>query len=164
VRNLLLFLAMPLLAGLLAGCLSTKEPVFDASNSLPVAEIPEFMAFVDTWEAFNGTDGSPREMIAEGARGIVVDGVLVVQDHTDYFALGTLGPRPLTCMVFADSGLEAAAAGFGVTVKITKSENMSIDDQPVPVEADGPKPALEAFIRDQFANRRLACLANPRGG
>ncbi len=32
-----------LLAGaalLLGGCLSTKEPVFDATNSLPVGEIP----------------------------------------------------------------------------------------------------------------------------
>lgn len=160
MRNLLLIWA----ALLLAGCLSTREPVFDETNSLPVGEIPEFMAFVDAWEAYNGTDGSPREMIADGARGIVADGVLVVQDHTDYFALGTLGPRPLACMIFADSGLEAAAAEHGVAVEITKSESTSIDDQPVPVEADGPKPALEAFIRDQFANRRLACLASPRNG
>ncbi len=62
-----------LLAGaamLLGGCLSTPEPVFDETNSLPVGEIPEFIAFADAWESFVGADDSPREMIADGGRGL----------------------------------------------------------------------------------------------
>ena len=54
---------------LLAGCLSTKEPVFDATNSLPVGEIPEFLAYVEAAEAFSGPANSPRKLVAEGARG-----------------------------------------------------------------------------------------------
>ena len=33
----------------LAGCLSTAEPVLDASNSRPVGDIPEFIAYADAW-------------------------------------------------------------------------------------------------------------------
>ena len=38
------------------------------------------------------------------------------------------------------------------------------DDTPVAVEADGPTEALATFVRDQFANQRLARIAAPRGG
>ncbi|MDH3668219.1 MAG: hypothetical protein OEN23_14925 [Paracoccaceae bacterium] len=156
-----------LLAGavlILAGCLSTPEPVFDASNSQPVGEIPEFLAFADAWENYVDDGGSPRELIAEGARGVVIDGIVVVQERTDYYALGIFGGRPISCVVFADKGIEADAAGFGVTVKIEKrDEETSIDDAPALVEADGPPEALTAFIRDQFANQRIACIGNPRG-
>jgi hypothetical protein len=156
-----------LLAGaamLLGGCLSTKEPVFDETNSLPVGEIPEFMAFADAWDSYVARNGSPRELIAEGGRGVVVDGIVVVQEHSDYYALAMMGGRPLTCMIYADGSIEAVAEAHGVTVEVDKSDDRSIDDGPVLVEADGPPEALVAFIRDQFANQRLACMAAPRGG
>lgn len=150
-------------AALLSGCLTTGEPVFDETNSRPVGEIPDFLAFVEAWEGFGGAENSPRELIEEGARGVVVDGVPVVQDGSaTYFAVGTLGERPITCVVFADARMEQVAAEHGVTVEIARREGMALDDQPVPVEADGPKPALEAFVRDQFANERLACIAPAR--
>ena len=147
---------------LLAGCLTTREPVFDESNSRALGEMPEFLAFVETWEGFGGTDGSPRELIEDGERGIVVDGITVVQEHEDYFAVGTLGARPILCMVFADDRMEQVAAEHGGEVEIQRREGMSLDDQPVPVRADGPRPALEAFVRDQFASQRLACIAPAR--
>jgi hypothetical protein len=156
-----------LLAGaalLMGGCLSTKEPVFDETNSLPVGEIPEFLAFADAWEGFVARGGSPRELIAEGARGVVIDGIVVVQEHSDYLALAIIGGRPVTCMIYADDSIEAVAEAHGVTVEVDKPDDWSIDDGPFPVEANGPPEALVAFIRDQFANQRLACMAAPRGG
>ncbi|HUS55369.1 MAG TPA: hypothetical protein VMY41_15370 [Thermohalobaculum sp.] len=157
-----------LLAGaalLLGGCLSTKEPVFDETNSLPLGEIPEFIAFVDAWENFVNADDSPREMIAEGGRGIVVDGILVVHDKAEYFAVAMVAGRPLACVIHADHTIEAVAAAHGVTVELDKSE---LGDPfplgPVPVAADGPPEALMTFIRDQFANQALACTMPKRGG
>lgn len=159
-RNALLAVA----ALLLGGCLSTKESVFDETNSLPVGEIPEFIAYADAWDSYVAAGGSPRELIAEGARGVVIDGIVVVQEHSDYFALAMMGGRPVSCFIYADDTIEAVAEIHGVTVEVDKPDDRSIDDQPVPVVADGPPEALVAFIRDQFANQRLACLANPRGG
>jgi hypothetical protein len=148
---------------LLGGCLSTKEPVFDASNSKPVAEIPEFMAFVDGWERFASPGESPRKLIEDGARGVVVDGVVVVQENSDYYAVAMMGQRPLMCMVYADDTMERVAAAQGVTVDIDKPEDRTLDETPVPVLADGPPEKLVGFIRDQFANQRLACIAARRG-
>ncbi len=155
-----------LLAGvalLLGGCLSTKEPVFDASNSRPIGEIPEFVVFVETWENYAGKDGGPRQLIARGDRGVVIDGIVVVQEHSNYYALAMIGERPVTCLIYADDSIEAVAEAHGVTVEVNTPDDRSIDDAPVPVEADGPPEALVAFIRDQFANQRLACIAFPRG-
>jgi len=160
LRNVLLVGA----ALLLGGCLSTKEPVFDETNSLPVGEIPEFIAFADAWESFVAKGGSPRGMIDDGGRGVVVNGIVVVQEHSDYYALAVIGGRPVTCMIYADDSIEAVAEAHGVTVEVDQPDDRSIDDGPVPVEADGPPEALVAFIRDQFANQRLACIAAPRGG
>ncbi|MCZ6653942.1 MAG: hypothetical protein O7D91_13060 [Planctomycetota bacterium] len=160
LRNALLAAA----ALLLGGCLSTKEPVFDASNSLPVGEIPEFIVFADVWDSYVARNGSPRELIAEGARGVVIDGIVVVQERSDYYALAIMGGRPVTCLIYADDSIEAVAEAHGVTVEVDIPDDRSIDDGPVPVEADGPPEALAAFIRDQFANQRLACMAAPRGG
>ena len=160
-------LRVALLAGaalLLGGCLTTKEPAFDASNSTPVGEIPEFMAFVDGWEGFVGMDGSPRGLIDDGGRGIVIDGMVVVQERSDYYALAMLGGRPISCMIYADDSMASVAEAHGVTVEIGEPDGRSIDDAPVPVEADGPQEALVAFIRDQFANQQLACIAIRRGG
>lgn len=148
---------------LLAGCLSTKEPVFDATNSLPVGEIPEFLAYVEAAEAFSGPANSPRKLVAEGARGTVVDGILVVQDKTRYYALVTIGRRPVTCMVWADRDFEKLAADWGISVVVKDTDERDREDGPVPVEADGPKQALAAYIREQFASQRLACIANRRG-
>ncbi len=157
-----------LLAGaalLLGGCLSTKEPVFDATNSLPVGEIPEFIAFVDAWESFVGAEDSPREMIADGRRGIIVDGILVVQDKTEYYAVAVIADRPLACVIYADQSITTVAAAHGVTVEIDLSDSEELGSlYPVPVEADGPPDALIAFIRDQFANQALACSMPKRGG
>jgi len=161
-----------LLAGmalLLTGCLSTKEPVFDETNSLPVGEIPEFFAFVDAWESFVSADESPREMIAQGRRGIIVDGILVVQDNAEYFAVAVVAGRPLACVIHADQSIQAVAAKHGVTVEVDQSEPGAEPGDlnslgPVPVRADGPPEALMAFIRDQFANQALACSMQRRGG
>ena len=157
-----------LLAGaalLLGGCLSTKEPVFDATNSLPVGEIPEFIAFVDAWESFVGADDSPREMIADGGRGIIVDGILVVQDRAEYYAVAVIADRPLACVIYADQSIKKVAAAHGVTVEIDRSESEELGLlSPVPVKADGPPEALVAFIRDQFANQAPACSMPKRGG
>jgi hypothetical protein len=149
-----------------SGCLTTSKPVLDETNSRPVAEIPEFLAFVDSWERFSGTDGSPRELVAEGARGIVLDGMVVVQEGTGYFVLAMLGPRPATCAVYVDRDIERQASRFGVTVRTERADSDRIDavDLPAPVVADGSKEALMAFIRDQFAHQRLVCVANPRKG
>ena len=150
---------------LLGGCLSTKEPVFDASNSLPVGEIPEFIAFVDAWDSFVDPDDSPRKLIAEGVRGVVVDGNVVIQEKSEYYAFGMLGGRPISCVIYADDSIESFAAAHGATVEVDRSEaEVRGVLVPVPVAADGPPEALVAFIRDQFANQRLACLATPRGG
>ncbi len=157
-----------LLAGaalLLGGCLSTKEPVFDESNSLPVGEIPEFNAFVDAWESFVGAEDSPREMIADGGRGIIVDGILVVQDGAEYYAVAVIADRPLACVIYADHSITTVAAAHGVTVEIDRSDAEELGLlSPVPVKADGPPEALVAFIRDQFANQALACSMPKRGG
>ena len=138
--------------------------MFDETNSVPVSEIPEFIAFADAWNSYGAKGGSPRELIAEGARRVVIDGIVVVQERSDYYALATIGGRPVTCMIYANDSIEAVAEAHGVTVEVDTPDDRSIDDGPVPVEADGPPEALVAFIRDQFANQRLACLANPRGG
>jgi hypothetical protein len=161
LRNALLAVA----ALLLGGCLSTKEPVFDASNSLPVGEMPEFIAFVDAWESFVGADDSPREMIADGGRGIMVDGILVVQDKAEYYAVAVIAGRPLACVIHADHSIMTVAEAHGVTVEVDSSqaEELSLL-MPVPVRADGPPEALVAFIRDQFANEALACSLPKRGG
>ncbi len=149
---------------LLLGCLTASGPILDETNSRPVGEIPEFLTLVDAWESFSGADGSPRELIAEGARGIVLDGMVVVQEGTGYFVLAMLGPRPATCAVYADHDIEGHAGRFGVTVEVGRADSDRIDaiELPAPVAADGSKEALMAFIRDQFANRRLVCIANPR--
>jgi hypothetical protein len=160
LRNALLAVAVLLLGG----CLSTPEPVFDESNSLPVGEIPEFMAFADAWESYVGKGGSPLGLIDDGGRGVVIDGMVMVQEHSDYYALAMIGGRPVTCMIYADDRIEAVAEAHGVTVEVDTPDDRSIDDGPVPVEADGPPEALVAFIRDQFANQRLACIAARRGG
>jgi len=146
----------------LSGCLTTKQPVFDESNSLPVAEIPEFMAAVEAWEAYHGTDGSPREMIAQNLRGIAVDGFAVVQENSDYFAFAVIGNRPVFCAIYAEEGIAVAAKSQGVSVEVDWPDEERWRDLPVPVTADGPKEALMAFIRDQFANQRLACLAQAK--
>jgi len=159
-------LKIALLAGaalLLGGCLSTPEPVFDETNSLPVGEIPEFIAFADAWESYVAKGGSPRGLIDEGGRGVVIDGLVVVQ-AAGYFALAVIGGRPVTCMIHADDRIEAVAEAHGVTVEFDAPDDRSIDDLPVAVVADGPPEALAAFIRDQFANQRLACIAIRRGG
>ena len=120
-----------LLAGaalLLGGCLSTKEPVFDETNSSAVGEIPEFIAFADAWDSYVAANGSPRELIAEGARGVVIDGIVVVQEHSDYTALAMIGGRPVTCVIYADDGIEAVAEAHGVTVEVDKPDDRSIDD------------------------------------
>ncbi len=157
-----------LLAGaamLLGGCLSTPEPVFDETNSLPVGEIPEFIAFADAWESFVGADDSPREMIADGGRGIIVDGILVVQDKTEYYAVAMIADRPLACVIYADHSIVAVAEVHGVTVELDRSDSEELGLlSPVPVEAYGPPDALIAFIRDQFANQALACSMPKRGG
>jgi hypothetical protein len=149
----------------LCGCLSTPEPVFDASNSRAVGDIPEFMAFVDAWESFVGADDSPREMIADGGRGIIVDGVLVVQDKAEYYAVSVVADRPMACVIYADEYTGTVAAAHGVTVEIDRSDSGELGLlSPVPVKADGPTDALIAFIRDQFANQALACNMPKRGG
>ena len=156
---------MALAASLLSGCLSTPEPVFDASNSRPIGEMPEFIAFVEAWESFVGVDDSPRVMIADGGRGMVVDGILVVQDGRDYYALAVVSGRPLSCVIHADDTIETVAAAHGVTVEVDRSEAMELNALvPVSVKADGPPEALVAFIRDQFANQALACSMLKRGG
>ncbi len=155
-----------LLAGaamLLGGCLSTPEPVFDETNSLPVGEIPEFIAFADAWESYVAKGGSPRGLIDEGGRGVVIDGIVVVQAE-GYYALALIGGRPVTCMIYAEDSIETVAEAHGVTVEFDMPDDRSFDGVPVAVEADGPPEALIAFIRDQFANQRLACIAIRRGG
>lgn len=147
---------------LLSGCLTAREPAFDASNSRPVGDIPGFVTFVEAWERFGTENGSPREMIRNGERGVTVDGVVVVQQDGGYIAVGTLGKRPLICVVFADDRLEERAAMHGVKVAVHNPRDMNRDTQPLSVAADGSSEALEAFIRDQFANGRLACLAPAR--
>ena len=150
---------------LLSGCLSTPQPVFDQTNSRPLSEIPEFAAFVDAWEGFSGDQDSPRELIAEGARGIVVDGILVVQERNEYFAVAVVSGRPLACVINADRTIHEVAASHGVSVELDEPEIGEIDSlSPVPVKADGPAEGLLAFIRDQFANQALACSMPKRGG
>ena len=150
---------------LLGGCLSTKEPVFDATNSLPVGEIPEFIAFVDAWESFVGADDSPREMIADGGRGIIVDGILVVQDRAEYYAVAVIADRPLACVIYADQSIKTVAAAHGVAVEIDRSDSEELGSlYPALVEADGSPDALMAFIQDQFANQALVCSLPKRGG
>ncbi len=156
---------MALAASLLSGCLFTPEPVFNASNSWPIGKMPEFTAFVEAWESFVGVDDSPREMIGDGGRGMVVDGILVVQDGRDYYALAVVAGRPLSCVIHADDTIEKVAAAHGVTIEVDRSEAKELDALvPVPVKADGPPEALVAFIRDQFANQALACSMLKRGG
>ena len=147
---------------LLGGCLSTAEPVFDASNSRAVGDIPEFMSFVEAWEVFFKNGGSPRGLIDDGARGIVVDGIVVVQENSEYYTMAMMGDRPVSCIIYADDTIEKVASAHGVTVDVRLPDGKKIDDTPVPVRADGPTEALVAFIRDQFANQRLACIAASR--
>jgi hypothetical protein len=162
---MLKFVLLAGMALLLTGCLSTKEPVFDETNSLPVGEIPEFIAFVDAWESFVGADDSPREMTAQGGRGIIVDGILVVQDKAEYFAVAVVAGRPLACVIHADEAIQAVAAKHGVTVELDNPEPGDLNSiGPVPVRADGSPEALMAFIRDQFTNQALACSMQRRGG
>jgi hypothetical protein len=147
----------------LGGCLSTAEPVFDASNSRAVGEIPEFIAYAEAWEQFVGKKGSLRDLIDNGGRGIVVDGIIVVQENAEYYALAMMGGRPVSCVIYAEDIIQAVAEQQGVTVEVDIPEGKSIDDAPVTVRADGSTEALAAFIRDQFANQRLACVAARRG-
>lgn len=152
-------------AVLLSACLSTSEPVLDQTNSLPVGEIPQFIEVVEAWESFVGTDGSPRELIADGARGVMVDDILVVQENSDYYAMAVIGGRPVACFVHADETIEEVAKAHGVTVEIDRSDTEYMGTLgPKAVEADGPPEALLAFVRDQFANQALACTMPKRGG
>ena len=153
---------LPALAVLLSGCLTAREPAFDESNSRPVGEIPEFLNFVEAWERFGTDNDAPREMIRNGARGLTMDGAVIVQQNGGYVAVGTLGARPLTCVVFADDRIEERAATHGVTLAVHNPRDMKRDHQPLSVTADGAPQALDEFIRDQFTNGRRACLAPAR--
>jgi hypothetical protein len=150
---------------LLSGCLKTTQPVFDASNSQPVGELAEFLAFVDVWEKFTGEDDSPRALIASGERGIIMDGLIVVQERDEYYAFAIVGGRPLACVINADETIEDVAQAHGVTVEVDRPEAAQQDVLvPVSVTADGPPEALLAFVKDQFANQALACSMPKRGG
>jgi hypothetical protein len=162
--SMLRFSAIAAASLLLSGCLTTSEPVFDDGNSTALAEMPEFLAFVDTWERFVGEKDSPRELAENGGRGIMVDGLIVVQERSDYYAFAIVGGRPLGCVIYADDTIEEVAKGHGVTVEVDRSRQDQADILvPVQVDADGPPEALVAFIKDQFANQALACNMQKRG-
>lgn len=156
-----------LLCLLLAGCLTTPRPVFDATNSLAAGESPAFMAFVESWERWVGEGDSPRELIEEGARVVEIDGQAVIEERrddgrADHYLLGRMGGRPVSC-VLNDRGIEVVAAKHGVTVTVERDPD-SDPAMPAPIGADGTDAALNAFIRDAFANAALSCSAAARGG
>ncbi len=159
---------MPLLMCLLlAGCLTTPRPVFDATNSVAAGELPAFMAFVESWERWVGEGDSPRELVEAGARVIEIDGQAVIEDpqddgSADHYLLGRMGGRPVSC-VLNDRGIEGLAVRHGVTVTVERDPG-SDPAMPAPIEADGTDAALVAFMRDAFANAALSCSAAARGG
>lgn len=156
-----------LLCLLLAGCLTTPRPVFDATNSVPAGESPAFMAFVNAWEARSGDGDSPRQLIGQGARVVELDGQALVQETkqdgtADYYLLGVMGTRPVSCLL-KDKGMPELAASFGVTLEVDRDAD-SDPNLPAQMYADGPDAALDDFIRAAFTRGELNCVAIPVGG
>ena len=160
---------------LLAGCLTTTKPVFDASNSIKAGDSKAFVAFVDAWEKRMGKKRSPRALIAMGARIVERGGMMIVEMQQGpkilYMAVGWMGKRQVACMVHHKGieqmakrhGVEAKAKGAGSIMSgmglppAKSKEPKKDDDKPKLIEASGDKAKLHAFIMDAFDNGRLHC-------
>ena len=151
----------------LSGCLTTTKSTFTAENSVVAGASPEFRRLVDVWEAKAGTTDSPREVLDTEQRVIELNGQVVVEEAkedgtAEYYSMGVLGDRPISCFVH-DAQIGEVAERNGVTVEVSR-DDQSQDAGPVPINADGEAEALHAFVRDAFQNGALACFVPPLGG
>jgi len=151
----------------LPGCLFTKEPVLDRTNSIAAGESPAFMDVVAAWEARYGTDASPREVVENGQRVLPVGDLVVIQEENDhmgstYYAAGILGERPIFCLLH-DRDLTPIAERNGVVLEIEQRER-EVEEMPAMMGAEGSQADLLAFLKDAFANGALLCkMPGPSG-
>ena len=158
---------MMTMASVLSGCLTTGKPVLTSDNSTLASESEAFKAYVEAWEQQAGPVDSPRGIIESQQRLFEVEGLMVIEEikstgTAEYYAVGMLGSRPVACFAH-DAQIDEIAAPLGVTVDVQRDDK-SDGVGPAPVFADGPKPALAAFVREVFKNGAIACFAPPKGG
>ncbi len=149
----------------LAGCLFTKDPVFDETNSVSAADSAEFLTFVEIWETHIGLDDTPRSIIDIGGRvaraspdTLVVQGstTLGSKNYYGYFAVRrTPNGAPLFCYLDTDkmSLITRAAEEAGITIENVTPENKFFPDFLVV----GERSAVVAFIFERLAGDGAKC-------
>lgn len=157
-------LILAVIAPLLAGCLVSPKPAYDASNAIPAAESAKFMTFVEFLESApdaNPAD-SPRDIVDAGGLIVERDPWMIVQipdgEKAEYLAITQIGRRYMICWLAGDDKLEAVAAAYGLTMARDPATGRYLDT----LEIDGPKDAMRAFIEDQFETAPLVCSSDAR--
>ena len=154
-----------LFSGLLSGCLFTKDPALDESNSIAVVDSAEFRVIYGR----AGKDPDTDPALGEDARVMALDGLVVLQSWSEYVGqygyvgYGLLGKRAAVCVPRLDEEVDiaAVAASFGVSADMA-GKNRS--DGPPDIHAVGARDSMRAFVRDLFVNYPLVCVVAPLGG
>jgi len=150
---------------LLPGCLFTKDPALDESNSIAAVDSPEFRLIYQR----AGKDPDTDPILGEDARVMVLDGLVVLQSWSGYVGqygyvgYGLLGERAAVCVPKLDDQVDiaAVAASFGVSADVA-GDNRS--ERPPDIYAEGARDAMRAFVRDLFVNYPLVCAVAVSGG
>jgi hypothetical protein len=150
---------------LLSGCLFTKDPALDESNSIAAVDSPEFRVIYQ--RAGKNPDADPA--LGEDARVMVLDGLVVLQSWSayvgqyGYVGYGLLGERAAVCVpkLNEEVDIAAVAASFGVSADVAAEDR---SERPPDIHAEGGRDAMRAFVRDLFVNYPLVCaVAAPAG-
>jgi len=151
----------------LGGCLETKEAVFDASNSVPVAEQARFMEFVTYMDeagprAGGDPEDSPSKLLESEAVAVDLGGLVLVQsaeeDKFTYSAVGVLGGRAFMCSAMPDEETKAAAAAYDVSIIEQAGQGPG-----EALQLEGDREKVAAFIRDQLETGPLVCMSVSKG-
>ena len=150
---------------LLSGCLFTKDPALDETNSIAAVDSPEFRVIYQR----AGKDPDTDPDLGEDARVMVLDGLVVLQSWSGYVGqygyvgYGLLGERAAVCVPKLDEDLDiaAVAASFDVSADVAGGDRAQ---GPPNIHAEGTRDAMRAFVRDLFVNYPLVCAVAAPGG
>ena len=150
---------------LLAGCLFTKDPALDESNSIAAIDSPEFREIYQR----AGKDPYTDPNLGEDARVMVVDGLVVLQSWSayvgqyGYVGYGLLGERAAVCVPKLDDQVDiaAVAASFGVSADVAGEGKF---EGPPDIHAVGARDPMRSFVRDLFTNYPMVCAVAAPGG
>jgi len=176
------------LAALTSGCLFTREPVFDAANSVAPADLPAFDAWRTAAEAYDWAEGEEKVPMPVPFYNNAVDegpaadlrlvalpgGAILVQEQAHgcsdphcvaYYLLRYRdGGVPEICFydTYNEQNLEAAAmaAGVNLTTIATNDDKLHL---PPDIGVGGPPETVRAFLMERFTSGPLFCEAAPIG-